>query len=138
MNWSIETYLLVGFVLSVVFTVGGVLVLGVVLVKLPPRYFVAPTVRRLLPNTHPIIRSTVIFLRNLLGAALVLLGLIMAVPGMPGPGILTIAIGVTVMDFAEKRRWTRWVISRPPVLKAANALRRKYGRPPFVMPPANR
>ena len=136
MNWSIETYLLIGFALSVVVTVGGVVVVGVVLVKLPPGYFVAPTVRLPLPNTHPIIRWTVVFLRNLLGATLVVLGLIMSVPGIPGPGIMTIVIGVMVMDFAEKRRWPNWVISRPPILRAANGLRRKYGQPPFVMPPA--
>ena len=136
MNWSIETYLLVGFALSVVFTVGGVVVVGVVLVKLPPDYFVAPTVRLPLTNTHPIIRWTVVFLRNLLGAALVMLGLIMSVPGMPGPGILTIVIGLMLLEFAEKRRWARWVISRPPILRAANGLRRKYGKPPFVMPQA--
>jgi hypothetical protein len=135
-NWSIETYLLVGFALSVVFTVGGVVVVGVVLVKLPPDYFVAPTVRLPLTNTHPIIRWTVVFLRNLLGAALVMLGLIMSVPGMPGPGILTIVIGLMLLEFAEKRRWARWVISRPPILRAANGLRRKYGKPPFVMPQA--
>jgi hypothetical protein len=76
-----------------------------------------------------------VFLKNLLGAALVVLGLIMSVPGIPGPGIITIVIGLMLLDFAEKRRWARWLMSRPPILRAANRLRRKYGKPPFVMPP---
>jgi hypothetical protein len=135
-NEPIETYLLIGFALSVVVTLGGVVVVGVVLVKLPPGYFAAATVRQPLTNTHPLVRWTVVFLRNLLGATLVVLGLIMSVPGIPGPGIMTIVIGLMLLDFAEKRRWAGWVMSRPPILRAANGLRRKYGRPPFVMPPA--
>ena len=136
MNEPIETYLLLGFALSVVATVGGVVVVGTVLVKLPPAYFVAPAVRQPLGTTHSLVRWTVVFLKNLLGAALVVLGLIMSVPGIPGPGIITIVIGLMLLDFAEKRRWSRWVMSRRPILRAANNLRRKYGKPPFSMPPA--
>ena len=133
MNWPIETYLLIGFTLSVVVTVGGVVVVGVVLVNLPPGYFVAPNVPQPLPNSHPLVRWIVVFLRNLLGATLVVLGLIMSVPGIPGPGIITIVIGLMLLDFAEKRQWARWVISRPPILRATDGLRRKFGKPPFVM-----
>jgi hypothetical protein len=49
---------------------------------------------------------------------------------------MTIVIGLMLLDFAEKRRWARWVISRPLILRAANSLRRKYEKPPFEMPPA--
>lgn len=136
MDGPIETYLLLGFALSAIASVGGVVVVGVVLVKLPPGYFGDSAGRQPLPNTHPLVRWTAVFLKNLLGAALVVLGLIMSVPGIPGPGIMTIVIGLMLLDFAEKRQWARWVISRPPILRAANSLRRKYGKPPFVMPPA--
>jgi hypothetical protein len=135
-NVPIETYLLLGFGLSVVVTAGGVVVIGVALVKLPPDYFVAPTARQPLHNSHPLVRWAVRLLRNLLGTTLVMLGLIMSVPGIPGPGIMIIVIGLMVMDFAEKRRWAKWVISRPLILRATNGLRRKYGKPPLVMPTA--
>jgi hypothetical protein len=132
----IETYLLLGFVLSIIASVGGVVVVGIVLVKLPPGYFGDSAVRQPLPNTHPFVRWTVVVFKNLLGAALVMLGLIMSVPGIPGPGIMTIMIGLMLLDFAEKRRWARWVFSRPPLLRAINSLRWRYGKPPFVIPPA--
>jgi hypothetical protein len=135
-NVPVETYLLLWFALSVVATVGGVIVVGTVLVTLPPGYFVAPAVRQPLRTTHPLVRRTAVFLKNLLGTALIALGLIMSLPGIPGPGIITIAIGLMLIDFAEKRRWAAWVIGRPPILRAANRLRRRYGEPPFVMPPA--
>ena len=44
-------------------------------------------------------------------------GLVMSVPGIPGLGIVTIVIGSMLLDFAEKRRWARWIISRPPILR---------------------
>jgi hypothetical protein len=135
-NGPIETYLLLGFALSIIASVGGVVVVAIVLVTLPPDYFVDSAIRQLLPNTHPLIRWTVVFLKNLLGGTLVVFGLVMSVPGIPGPGIMTIVIGLMLLDFAEKRRWARWGISRPPILRAANGLRRKYGKPPFVMSPA--
>jgi hypothetical protein len=49
---------------------------------------------------------------------------------------MTMLLGLTVMDFAAKRRWTTWVITRRPIFRAANALRRTYGKPPLVMPAA--
>jgi hypothetical protein len=54
-------------------------------------------------------------------------------PGIPGPGLLVILIGITVMDFPGKRRLERWVVGRPGVLGAINRLRRRYGRPPLVL-----
>jgi hypothetical protein len=55
-NWPIETYLLIGFALSIVVTVGGVVVVGLVLVKLPPGYFGDSAVPRPVLNTHPLVR----------------------------------------------------------------------------------
>ena len=138
MDGSIETYLLLGFALSIIGSVGGVVIVGIVLVKLPADYFVDSARREPLLNTYPLVRWTGSFLKNLLGGALVALGLIMAVPGVPGPGIMAIVIGLMLLDFAEKRQWARWVISRPPILWAANGLRRKYGKPPFGMPTVSR
>jgi hypothetical protein len=133
---SVEAYLLLAFALSVIASVGGVVVIGVVLVKLPASYFGDATVHQPSSKTHPLARWTAVFLKNLLGAALVVLGLVMSVPGIPGPGIITILLGLMLLDFADKRRWASWVISRPPILRMANGLRRKYGQPPFAMPPA--
>ena len=135
MDGSIETYLLLGFVLSIIASVGGIVLIGLILVRLPPGYFADSTVRPLLPNTPPLVRGTVLVFKNIVGAALIVLGLIMSVPGIPGPGIMTIVVGLMLLDFAEKRRWAGWVIGRPPILWGANGLRRRYGKPPFVLPP---
>jgi hypothetical protein len=50
---------------------------------------------------------------------------------LPGQGILTILIGVSLMEFPGKYRLERGIIHFGPVLKGINTLRRRYGRPPL-------
>ena len=74
-----------------------------------------------------------LILKNIVGAAVVLLGIVLTLPGVPGPGILTILLGMMMMDFPGKRRFERWLISRPGVFAALNRLRQRYGRPAFTL-----
>jgi hypothetical protein len=62
---------------------------------------------------------------------LVALGVLMVF--IPGPGILTILLGVTLLDFPGKRRLELKLISRPEVLRGVNAIRARYGRPPLLL-----
>ena len=72
--------------------------------------------------------------KNLLGAALVVLGLLMLVT--PGQGQVTLLAGLLLMNFPGKYRLERAVVSREGVMRALNWFRRRSGRPPFE-PPAN-
>jgi O-acetyl-ADP-ribose deacetylase (regulator of RNase III) len=47
--------------------------------------------------------------RNIIGTALIIAGLLMAVPFVPGPGVLTILIGLAILDFKKKHDLVRWV-----------------------------
>lgn len=71
-------------------------------------------------------------LKNLLGAVLVALGVVMLVT--PGQGVLTILIGLLLMNFPGKYRLERWLVTRPGVLRRLNGLRERRGRPPFFVP----
>lgn len=77
----------------------------------------------------PPFRIVLRVLRNLLGLLLVLLGILMLL--LPGQAILTILIGVFMVDFPGKRRFERWVIARPRVMRMLNSLRRRAGQPPI-------
>lgn len=72
---------------------------------------------------------TLRILRNLLGWILVLLGIAMLV--LPGQALLTLLVAAFLVDFPGKRRFERWVIGRPVVMKSINQLRKKSGRPPL-------
>jgi len=63
---------------------------------------------------------------------LVLLGVIMLVT--PGQGLLTLLIGLLLLNFPGKYRLERWLVLRPGVLRGLNWLRRRHGEPPFEAP----
>jgi hypothetical protein len=68
-------------------------------------------------------------LRNLFGSLLLALGLFMLV--LPGQGVLTILIGLTLLDFPGKRRFVRRSLMRPRVLRVINGVRRRFGVAPL-------
>ena len=47
---------------------------------------------------------------------------------IPGQGLLTIAIGLLLVDFPGKYRLERWLISRRPIIRVVNWMRRRAGR----------
>lgn len=73
-------------------------------------------------------------LKNLLGAVIVLVGIALSLPGVPGQGFLTILVGLMLVDLPWKRPFERWILHFPGVLNRINALRRRYGREPLVIP----
>jgi hypothetical protein len=81
---------------------------------------------------HPLLRLLLRVIKNITGGGLVLLGLIMLV--LPGQGILTILIGLTLLDFPGKRRLEIWIVQRPSIRRAIDRVRKRVGRPPLTLP----
>ena len=71
--------------------------------------------------------------KNVLGLVFVVLGVIMAVPGVPGPGVLTVLLGVMMLDFPGKRDLEARFLGQPRVYSAVNALRARFGKPPLML-----
>ncbi len=71
-------------------------------------------------------------IKNLVGALLVLLGVVMLLT--PGQGLLTLLVGLMLMNFPGKYRLERWLVGRRGVLTALNWLRGRGGHPPFEPP----
>jgi hypothetical protein len=84
-------------------------------------------------HRHVVIRAFALVGKNLAGVLLVLLGLIMALPGVPGQGLLTALIGLTLLSFPGKRRLERRFVRIPALLRAINRLRRQFARPPLEL-----
>ena len=61
------------------------------------------------------------------------LGILLSLPGVPGQGILTILLGLIMLDIPGKRPLEARIIKRPAVLAAINGLRAKYNKPPLIM-----
>jgi len=104
-----------------------------VILQLPEDYFhleKAPQSNILRP---PWKRNLRIVVKNILGVSLLILGLVMSLPGVPGQGLLTIFIGMVLLDFPGKRNIERRIISRPAIFNACNRLRLRFGKKPFTL-----
>jgi len=103
---------------------------GYVLSRLPADYFVNPDAQRPI-DRHPLLKVLAVVTRNAIGYALIALGIVLSLPGVPGQGLLTVLMGVMLIDFPGKHRFQRWLVTRRPILAAVNRLRTRAGQPPF-------
>lgn len=120
---------------SLISLAGSLLVLPLVVLWMPANYFVrreAPpeSWRRRHPVTYAIARVG----KNCLGLVLVVAGAIMVFT--PGQGLVTLVLGLSLLDLPGKRPLERRLVSSPPVRRALDALRRRARRPPIELPPA--
>jgi hypothetical protein len=84
---------------------------------------------------HRVVRVTVRILKNALGWFMVPLGIFMALPLVPGPGLVFILIGISLLDFPGKRHLEERLLAYPPVLHAVNRMRQRFGRSPVLVHP---
>jgi hypothetical protein len=121
---------------AVIFVVTFTASLGVIsfiLVKLPATYFQESHSRTFWIDRHPSVRWAGLIGKNALGVVLVLLGILMSLPGVPGQGILTILLGIMLLDLPGKRRLESRILKQPRVLEKINRLRHKFSKPPLVL-----
>jgi hypothetical protein len=86
-----------GFVLALsIFAVSSVVVIFA-LVELPATYFLDQAPPSLSADRHPALRWTILIGKNLLGVVVALLGVLLSLPGIPGPGLLLL-IGVMLLN----------------------------------------
>jgi hypothetical protein len=123
--------LAIGAALFVLTTVGSLGIATAVIVRMPADYFVG---KRGGAKTH----WGWALLRNLFGALLVVLGAVLSIPGVPGQGLLTILVGVVLLDIPGKHAIERRLVARPAVRSALDRIRARFGRPPFEAPPPER
>ncbi len=111
--------------------VGSLAVTGYLIVNLPADHFRGNGRPDPWSRQHPVLRIFLKVAKNVLGALLVSLGVIMSLPGVPGQGILTILLGVMMLDVPGRRRFEMWLVRRQWVRSAIDRLRRRYGKPPL-------
>jgi len=111
--------------------IGSIIVAGIVVVKIPENYFSSHYQKDFLPNSSWLTRWGAVIAKNIVGFILVIAGIIMLIG--PGQGVLTILIGLIMMDIPGKRPLEARIIKRPTILAAVNDLRAKYNKPPLIM-----
>ena len=107
--------------------------IAVVIVKIPANYFSSHYKQDFLPNSSWAVRWGAVILKNILGVMLIILGLLLSLPGVPGQGLLTILLGLIMIDIPGKRPLEARIIKRPTILAAANNLRARYNKKPLML-----
>lgn len=118
------------FLLS--FTVSTALV-SYALVKLPANYFHSSHAREFFESDNRAIRWGGVILKNLIGLVLIVVGVILSLPGIPGPGVVTILLGLVMLDIPGKRPLETRLVRRPKVLHSINSLRARFDKPPLLL-----
>ncbi len=120
-------------VLSLVFFVGSLIAIPFILIRLPADYFDIRVPRPWMEDHHPVLRLIGHIVKNAVGAIFLFAGFLMLF--LPGQGILTILIGISMLDFPGKRNLEAKLFGQPTVLHAINGLRKKFGKPPLIIAP---
>jgi hypothetical protein len=124
--WWLGSVSLLTLVISLVF-------LPIVVTRMRSDYFLPDRdEERSFAHQHPAVRWTGLILKNLFGGILFVAGILML--GLPGQGILTILMGLMLLDFPGKQRLELWLVRLPAVELALNWIRKKNDRPPLEIP----
>jgi hypothetical protein len=130
----IPIQVLVGLtVTSVVGFIGSLITIPLILVRLPPDYFDTRVPRHWMKDHHPVLRLIGLVAKNVIGVIFLLAGFAMLF--LPGQGILTILIGISLMDFPGKQRLEAKLIGQRTVLSAINTMRKRFHKPPLMLAP---
>jgi len=117
-------------VISLITFVGSLLALPWLVGIIPEDYFLHPRRNPAdLKQRHPVVRLLLLVGKNLLGMLLLCGGILMLF--LPGQGLLTIAVGMLLLDYPGKFSIERRIVAYPSVLKGINWLRAKGNHPPI-------
>jgi hypothetical protein len=108
-------------------------IVTIVLVRIPPDHFKKGHKTRFWSGPRPALRAAGIIGKNILGILLVVLGIILSIPGVPGQGLLTVLLGIMLLDFPGKSRLEQKLLSRPGIVNTINRVRERFQKPPLEL-----
>jgi len=119
--------------ISVLTFVGSLIAIPWLVVRIPPDYFLhRRSLLELGNSSHLLLRWCVVVAKNVIGLLFVLAGIAMLL--LPGQGIITMLVGLMLLDFPGKFALERWLIERPAVLRTINWIRAKAHVPALRSP----
>ncbi|HWL84275.1 MAG TPA: PGPGW domain-containing protein [Polyangiaceae bacterium] len=93
------------------------------IVRAPADYFVRPPPPRSVGAR---------VMRTIFGSVIVLAGVAMLV--LPGQGVLTIVVGLLILDLPIQHKVAKWLVARPAIGRTIASWRTRAGQPPLEMP----
>ena len=124
---------LIGVLIFLVTFVVNLALVTFILVKLPTDYFKKNRKTTFWSGPRPAVHAAKVVGKNLLGVLLIAIGIVLSLPGVPGQGLLTVLLGVMLVDFPGKRTVEQKLLKRPAITNAITRLRQKFGKPPLQL-----
>jgi len=121
-----------GFLIGALIFVGtffiNLAIVSFILVKIPADHFSKNRKTKFWSGPHPLLHAAGVVGKNIGGLLLVAIGIVLSLPGVPGQGLLTVLLGIMLLDFPGKHRLEQKLLSRPSIVNAINKLRARFGK----------
>ena len=109
------------------------LLVPILIIQMPADYFLYDRKDlKQFRRQHPFVRVITAVIKNIFGVIFICAGLAMLV--LPGQGVITILIGITLISFPKKRALECRIIQQRAVVRTLNWIRTKAAKPPLELP----
>ena len=108
-------------------------IVSLILVKLPADHFSKKRKTKFWAGPRPAIHAAKVIGKNIAGVLLVALGIVLSLPGVPGQGLLTVLLGIMLLDFPGRHRLEQKLLSKPSIVNTINRLRGRFDKPPLQL-----
>jgi len=116
---------------SIIGFIGSLIAIPWILIRLSSDYFDTRVPRHWMKDHHPVLRIIGLIIKNVIGVVFLIVGFLMLF--LPGQGLLTMLIGISFMDFPNKRKLEARIIGQPTILNTINRMRYKFNKPPLIV-----
>ncbi len=120
--------------LSLLTFMGSLIVVPLVIVRLPEDYLRRED--KMVKHWPRYIALAFLIFKNILGGLFLLSGLAMLI--LPGQGLMTLFIGLLLLDFPRKQLLIRRTLGNRRIFRSINRLRARFGKPKLKPPRASR
>lgn len=118
-------------IVSIIGFIASLVAIPWILIRLPSDYFDLRVPRHWMKDHHPVLRMIGLIIKNVVGFVFLLAGILMLF--LPGQGLLTMLIGISFLDFPNKRNLEARIIGQPLLLNAINTIRHKFNKLPLTL-----
>ena len=125
LTWS---KVLIGAAIFLVSFFANLGIVSLILVKIPADHFSKSRKTKFWAGPRPWLHAAKVIGKNIGGILLVALGVVLSLPGVPGQGLLTVLLGIMLLDFPGRHRLEQKLLSKPRILNSINKLRERFGK----------
>jgi hypothetical protein len=110
---------------------GAAAIISYVFVQMPEDYLERQEIAPIWPDRPRWMRIAAKTGKNVLGVVVIASGVVLAIPGVVGPGTPLILAGLVITDIPGKQRLARRILGNFRVLGLVNRIRSRFGRRPL-------